>query len=57
MAKRKLQCPECGHTWEYGFWQWTLRAPFHEYVFFLKKDFRKTKCPKCGKKSWIARSE
>jgi len=54
--KVKLQCPECNHEWESNYWKWILKAPFHEFVFFRMKDYRRTKCPKCGKKSWIART-
>ncbi len=53
MSKRKLQCPECGYEWVYGYWQWTFKAQFHVFNFLKWKDKRRTKCPKCGKKSWI----
>lgn len=47
MAKRKLKCPECNHEWEYGYWEWVWKAPFHTFTKRL------TKCPKCGKRSYI----
>ena len=55
MAKVKLKCPNCEHEWDYSYFQWILKAPFHLFSFSKWKDFRKTKCPKCGKKSWISR--
>ena len=60
MSKRfivKLECPECGHKWECAYWSWIFKTLFHEYVFHQRKDYRKTLCPKCGKKSWITRQK
>ena len=51
----KLTCPECGHKWTWGFWEWVLKTPFHMFNFHAMRDARKTKCPKCGKTSWITR--
>ena len=53
----KLICPECNYMWEYNYLQWLFKTPFHEYVFFQKRDYRKTTCPNCGKKSWISRKK
>ena len=54
----KLKCPECNHEWTTGYWRWVFKAPFHWLRYKGKKfgfrDFRKTKCPACGQKSWIA---
>ena len=51
--KRNLTCPGCGHKWSYGYFEWVWKAPVHVFNLFIMKDKRKTKCPKCGKKSWI----
>lgn len=51
--KVKLHCPECGYEWEYGYWEWIWKAQMHCFNFLIWKDKRKTKCPNCGKKSWI----
>ena len=59
--KAKLECPKCGHKWEYGYWQWIWKAQFHWLVFkrnpFRIRDYRKTQCPNCGQWSWIAREK
>ena len=55
MAKRLLECPKCGHKWKSGYWLWVWQAPFHMFCIPQWKDSRKTKCPKCGEKSWITR--
>ena len=59
--KAKLECPKCGHVWEYGYWQWVWKAQLHWLVFKCNpasiRDYRKTKCPNCGEKSWIARNK
>ena len=50
MRKLKLffSCPECGKEFTiHGYWNWVLHAPFH---WFGK---RSTKCPECGKRSWV----
>jgi hypothetical protein len=53
----KLQCPKCKHEWKTKYFKWVFKAPFHWFYFDVKafrpRDLRKTKCPKCGKKSWI----
>ena len=59
--KAKLECPKCGHKWEYGYWQWIWKAQMHWLVFKRNpariRDYRKTKCPNCGQWSWIARAK
>ena len=43
-----FKCPHCSHLFEIkGYWKWILTNPFH---WFGK---RYTKCPHCGKRSWI----
>ena len=51
MAKRWLTCPKCAASWQWGFWKWVLKAPFH---FF---NTRYTKCPYCHEKSWMRREK
>ena len=42
-------CPACKKDFIInGYWRWIWRAPFHGWVK------RKTKCPHCQKKSWMA---
>ena len=57
----KLKCPECAYTWEYCYWQWVWKAPFHwllwDNQFKCIRDYRNTKCPSCRKKSWIAKQK
>jgi DNA-directed RNA polymerase subunit RPC12/RpoP len=53
MAKRELSCTKCGYTWEYNYFEWVWKAPMHMFNFITLKDKRRTKCPKCNKKSWI----
>ena len=57
----KLKCHECHHTWEWSYIKWLFKAPFHWIGFDHRtgypRDFRKTKCPKCGTKSWIAHTK
>ena len=50
---KKLQCPKCGHKWEWSFWEWIMKAPIQHFNFIAWKDRRKTTCPQCGKESWI----
>lgn len=58
--KVKLSCPHCGHEWTWCYLHWLFVAPFH-WIKRKKKDtwrdYRKTECPNCGKKSWIARKK
>ena len=53
MTKRKLKCPECNHEWEMNYLKWIFTALFHNFSFKIWKDKRLTKCPNCGKKSWV----
>ena len=50
MREVSLQCPNCkkGITFK-NIFHWILHSPFH---MFTK---RLTKCPFCGKKSWMKR--
>ena len=61
MKKANLECPKCGYSWEYNYWQWVWKAPFHWLVIkknpFCIRDYRNTNCPSCNKKSWIARNK
>ena len=57
----KLHCPKCGHKWEYSYWQWIFKTLFH-WLHWDKetkslRDYRRTKCPVCGKYSWIKRQK
>ena len=46
----KLICPNCGKPNFYRNWfEWVLHTPFHGF------GKRKTKCPWCGKSSWVKR--
>lgn len=50
MKTIKLQCPKCGHHFEYkNYFDWLFRTPFH---WFGK---RLTKCPYCKEKSYMRR--
>ena len=55
--KAKLECPKCGHKWERNYFYWVWQAPFHMFSIKTMRDRRKTKCPNCGEKSWIARNK
>ena len=59
--KVNLRCPSCGHTWQWGYFKWCFKAPFHWVGFdpasCRPKDFRKTTCPKCKTKTWISNSK
>ena len=57
--KVNLTCPECGFQWTWNYWCWIRKAQFH-WLRFDKdtkriRDYRRTKCPFCGTKSWIKR--
>ena len=48
MKTINLQCPKCGHHFEYkNYFDWLFRTPFH---WFGK---RLTKCPYCKEKSYM----
>jgi hypothetical protein len=40
---------------EIGFWKWMFTTAFHWFNFKKWKDYRKTKCPYCSKKSYMKR--
>lgn len=50
---RKFECPHCGETWTMSYLRWVLTAPFHWFSVKEMRDYRKTKCPYCGKKGWL----
>jgi DNA-directed RNA polymerase subunit RPC12/RpoP len=52
----KLQCPKCGEKFERNYFTWVWLAPFHCVQIekpFRIRDKRYTKCPNCGKRSWM----
>ena len=51
----KLTCPNCNKTFEMTFWNWIMTTPFHWFDFITFRDSRKTKCPHCGKKTYMKR--
>ena len=53
--KANLTCPHCGHKWVMKYSKWIFTTLFHIFNLFSWKDYRYTKCPICGQKSWIAR--
>lgn len=59
--KVKLECPKCGYKWEYGYWKWIWKAPFHwlalDAAAGCVRDYRRTKCPVCNQITWIARKK
>ena len=57
MAKRWLTCPKCAASWQWGYFKWILKAPFHWFNFTTWRDKRYTKCPCCGKRSWMYREK
>ena len=43
-----LRCPKCDTQFTVnGYWRWVFTSPFHGITT------RKTKCPKCGKRSYM----
>ena len=55
--KTNLTCPCCGYKWTIKYCKWIFTTLFHIFNFFSWKDYRYTRCPKCGEKSWIAREK
>ena len=58
MKKINLICPKCGHEFSFkNYWHWVWHSPFHwlmlETIADRPYEIRKTKCPHCGKKSWM----
>ena len=51
--KRYFTCPKCKYMWSYGYFEWTFKALFHWFNFREMKDYRWTKCPRCGETSLI----
>lgn len=53
-----LKCPKCNKKFMFrNCWCWIWKSPFH-WLHWDKatkriRDYRKTKCPCCGQKSWI----
>ena len=48
MLNLRFTCPKCGeHFTVKGYIKWIFFSPFH---WFLA---RKTKCPNCGKRSYV----
>lgn len=48
-------CPWCESTFEIGFWKWIFTSPFHYFNFKEMRDYRRTKCPYCGIKTYMRR--
>lgn len=51
----KFKCPKCGKEFQMSFLKWIFTAPVHNFHMFEWRDYRNTKCPHCGKKSFIKR--
>ena len=48
-------CPECKKTFFKNYFVWLFTTPFHWFKFKEMRDYRRTKCPHCGKKVWVKR--
>ena len=46
-------CPNCGEMFQMNWIKWMFTTLFHWFNFKEWKDYRKTKCPCCGKKSYM----
>lgn len=58
MKEVKVICPKCGVLITYKNWfSWILHTPFHWFDFSGLRDYRRTKCPKCGKISYMKREK
>ncbi len=57
MKTSTFKCPNCGHIWQQSVWKWLLTTVFHWFDFSDLRDYRKTKCPNCGEKHYIAREK
>lgn len=56
MKEVKIVCPSCGNIMTYkNYWSWVLRTIFHWFNFLEWRDYRRTKCTKCGKVSYMKR--
>lgn len=49
----KLYCSKCDTTFEMSYFKWLFTTLFHWFNFKEWKDYRKTKCPNCGQKSYM----
>ena len=62
MKDVKVICPNCGETIHFkNYWHWIWNTPFH-WLWFDKetkiiRDYRKTKCPHCGERSFMKRTK
>jgi predicted RNA-binding Zn-ribbon protein involved in translation (DUF1610 family) len=53
--KLYFKCPECGEIYTIdSYWKWLFTTYVHCFDFVRRKDYRRTKCPHCGKKSFVA---
>lgn len=43
----KFHCIHCGNVFKKSYFKWLFTTVFHTFTKRL------TKCPKCGKKSWM----
>ena len=51
-----LECPKCGYQWTTSYLKWIFKAQMHWIKWSEKRDYRYTRCPSCGKRSWIKHS-
>ena len=57
MKTSTFRCPNCKHVWQQNVWSWLFTTAFHWFDFSDLRDYRKTKCPRCGEKHFIAREK
>ena len=48
-------CPKCNGSFQMRWSKWIFTTIFHWFNFKEMRDYRKTKCPYCGKKSYMKR--
>ena len=58
MKTRYFKCPTCDKGFSIkGYWKWVLSSPFHWLIWDKEtkkiKDGRLTKCPYCGRRSYM----
>ena len=53
----KFKCPKCNQEFKMNYWKWIFTTIFHWFSFKELRDYRKTKCPLCGEKSWMKREK
>ncbi len=46
-------CPNCGEMFQMNWWKWMFITAFHWFNIREWRDYRRTKCPCCGKKSYM----